>query len=237
MSRKLITLITLSIGLIIFIVTLAVFFLGYANHPNRAIDWLGLIFVLISEIALFKGTTFILAKKYTGSRMLFTIGIVSTLFIYCIITCILSIFSKYIFLNSVGIFATAQIILMAAALIISIALYAAGRSVHESDAKVMYSKIIMKDCETLAFSLKSNTKFSAYSSLLNKIYEEIKYSDKTKLIEEEQTIYDKIRELEEILSDTENKPKVDDVSTLVDEIILLIKERNLSVLQLRQGGF
>lgn len=237
MSRKLITLATLGIGLIIFIVTLVVFFLGYTNHPNEGIDWLRLIFVLISEIALFGGTTFILSKEYTGSQKLFILGIVSTLCIYFTTTCILSIFSKKIFKNNIRGFTTTQIIIVAAVLIISIALYTIGISVAENDAKVMYSGLIMKDCESLAFSLKSNAKFNAYFSLLNKIYEEIKYSDKTKSIEEEQTIYDKINELEEVLSNNENKPKVEDVSTIVNEIVLLIKKRNLSVLQLNQGGF
>lgn len=237
MNRKLTTLTIFGISLIIFIVTLVVFFLGYTDHPNKGIDWLGLIFVLISEITLFGSINVILGKKYTGSQKLFMLGIISITFIYFTITCMLSIFSKKIFENNVRGFATTQIFIMAAVLIISIALYTIGISITENDAKVMYSRLIMKDCEALAFSLKSNAKFDAYFSLLNKIYEEIKYSDKTKSIEEEQTIYDKINKLEEVLSNNKNKPKVEDISVIVDEIVLLIKKRNLSVLQLNQGEF
>lgn len=237
MSRKVRTLSTLGIGLIVFIVTLIVFLLGYINHSKEGIDWLGLIFVLISEIALFGGTTVILSKNYSSSRMLLVSGIISTLSIYWIVTSVLSVFSNNIFGNNIRGFATTQIIILAIALIISIALYATGINVHENDSKVKYSGLIMKDCESLAFSLKSNSSFSAYSSLLNKIYEEIKYSDKTKSVENEEIIYNRIQYLKELLSDNENKPNVEDISTIVDEIVLLIKERNLSVLRLNQGGF
>ena len=65
MSRKVRTLTTIGIGLIVFFVTLVVFFFGYTNHSEEIIDWLGLIFVLISEIALFGGTSVILSKNYS----------------------------------------------------------------------------------------------------------------------------------------------------------------------------
>lgn len=192
MSDKVKTFANIGIGLTIFIVTLVLFFLGYTSHPKESIDWLALIFVLVSEIALFGGTTVILIRKYTNSQMLLISGIISILFIYWISASILSIFSNNIFQNNVRGFATTQIILLAIALIISISLYAAVINVKEHDAKLKDFRLIMSDCESLAFSLKSNTSFSAYSSLMNKIYEEIKYSDKTKSIENEQDIYTKI---------------------------------------------
>lgn len=237
MSHKVRTLATMAIGLIIFIVTLVVFLLGYTNHPKEGIDWIGLIFVLISEIALFGGSTVILAKKYPSNQMLLVSGVISTLSIYWIATIILSIFSKNIFGDNIRGLVTINVVILALALIISIALYAAGINVHEHDSRLKFSRLIMKDCESLAFSLKSNTSFSDYHSLLNKVYEEIKYSDKTKSSENDETIYNKIQFLKELLSNNQNKPKIEDVSSIADEIILLIKERNLSILQLNQGGF
>lgn len=237
MNGKVGTLANIGIGLIVFIVTLVTYFLGYTNHPKETIDWLGLTFVLISEITLFGGTTIILAIKYTSSQMILMSAIFSTLSIYLITTIILSVFSKNIFNGNIRGFATTQIVILAIALIISILLYTAVINVKENDAKLIGSKLIMNECEKLTFSLKSNPNFSIYSSLLNKIYEEIKYSDKTKSVENEQIIYNKIEILKELLSSNENKPRVEDISTIVDEIILLLKERNLSVIQLNQGGF
>lgn len=237
MNGKVKNIASIGIGLTIFIVTLVVFFLGYANHPKEVIDWLSLTFVLISEIALFCGTTVVLTKKYTSSQMLLASGIISTLSICFIVTTILSIFSRNIFKDNVHGFATTEIIILAIAIIISISLYVAVINIREHDAKLMNSRLTMRECENLAFSLKSNVNFSAYSSLLNKIYEEIKYSDKTKSVEKEQTIYIKIEELNALLSNNENEPNVQDISKMVDEIVLLIKERNLSVIQLNQGGF
>ena len=79
----------------------------------------------------------------------------------------IAIFNKNIFNDNTKGFITTQIIILAAALIISIALYVAGINVNENDDELAYSGIIIKDCESLAFSLKSNSNFSAYSSLLN----------------------------------------------------------------------
>lgn len=237
MSSKIRTLANIGIGLIVFIVTLAVFFLGYTNQAKETIDWLALTFVLISELALFGGTAVILIRKYTNSQMLIASGIITTLFIYWIAATLLSIFSRNIFKDSVSGFAATQIVVLAIALIISISLYVAVINVKESDAKLMSSRLIMRECESLVFSLKSNPKFNAYSTLLNKIYEEIKYSDKTKSVDKEQTIYNKIEELAALLSNNENETTVQDISKMVEEIVLLIKERNLSVLQLNQGGY
>ena len=154
MSHKVRTLATMGIGLIVFIVTLVVFLLGYTNHPKEGIDWISLIFVLISEIALFGGTTIILAKNYSSSQMLLVSGIISTLSIYWIATFILSIFSKNIFEDNIRGLVTTEVVILAIALIISIALYAAGINVHEHDSNLNYSRLIMKDCEKSCLLIK-----------------------------------------------------------------------------------
>lgn len=169
--------------------------------------------------------------------MLLISGIISDLLIYCIATIVLSVFSRSIFQDNTRGFVTTQIVILAVALSISIALYAAVLNVKEHDTKLMNSRLIMNECEKLAFSLKFNSDFSEYSSLLNKIYEEIKYSDKTKSIKKEQNIYNKIEELKNFLSNNENEPKAEYITKMVDEIILLIKERNLSVVKMNKGGF
>lgn len=237
MSGKVRTLACAGIGLVVFLVTLVVFFLGFTNHQKEAIDLLALTFVLISEIAFFGSTTVLLARKFRGSQTLLVSGIISTLFIYWITSTLLSIFSGNIFKDNVRGFATTQIIILALALIISIALYASVINVKEHDSKLIGSGLIMRDCENLAFSLKSNVNFSAYSSFLIKIHEEIKYSDKTKSVEKDQVIYNRIRELGALLSHNENEPKTQEISKIADEIVLLIKERNLAVLQMNQGGY
>jgi hypothetical protein len=236
MSGKIRALANISIGLIVFIVTLVVFFLGYSNHPKEIIDWLGLTFVLISEIIFFGSMTVILIRKYTSSQMLLLSGVISALFIYWIGTTLLSIFSNNIFHDNVRGFVTTQFIILAIALIISIALYSAVVNIKAHDSKVITSKLTMNECENLVFSLKSNTNFDRFSSLLNDIYEEIKYSDKSKSIEKEKKIYIKIKELNSLLSNSENHSKAEDIAKIGAEIILLIKERNLSLMQLNQGG-
>jgi hypothetical protein len=74
--------------------------------------------------------------------------------------------------------------------------------------------------------------------LLNKLYDEIKYSDKTESVDGENIIYSQITELSNTLkNNNSDAATVQDVFKAVDAIILSIKERNISIRNLKQGGF
>ena len=237
MSSKTRTNANFGIGLIVILVTFIIFFVGYTDNPKSTIDWLRLIFILISEIAFFGGTTAFLSKKYTSSQMLFMTGVISVLSLYFIATIVLSLLSNSIFHDNIRGFITTQTIILAIALITSITLYSSAINHNEYDNALINARVKMNQCEEFIFSLKTNAKFGEYSSLLNKVYEEIKYSDKTKSTEKDQIIYEKIEDLNNLLLNNEVESKSEDISNEVDNIVLLIKERNMSVLKMHQGGF
>jgi hypothetical protein len=232
MSNKTKTLANSVIAAIVISITLRVFLTVNAANARTAIDWYALVFVLISEAALFGGIIYTTTAKRQSNNMLIKLGIISTLFFYWIATIVISTFTRGIFANSVGGFVAIQMVLCAITAIIIIILYMSAVSIAAKDEK------LMQNCEDLTFSLKSNTAFSDYHELLNKLYDEIKYSDKTESVDGENIIYSQITELSNTLkNNNSNAATVQDVFKAVDAIILSIKERNVSIRNLKQGGF
>lgn len=238
MSNKAKTLANSAIAIIVISITLRVFLSVNAVHARTAIDWYALVFVLISEAALFGSIIMISTGKSTMHNNLIKLGIVTTLFFYWVASIGISTFAKGIFINSTGGFVTIQIILCMAAAIITIILFMFDASVAAKNEKLKRSGVLMQNCENLAFSLKSNTAFSDYRELLDKLYEEIRYSDKTASVDEESVIYSQLTELSNTLnSNNVNTATVQDVFKAVDAIILSIKKRNMNIRELKQGGF
>jgi hypothetical protein len=238
MSNKTKTLANSVIAAIVISITLRVFLTVNAANARTAIDWYALVFVLISEAALFGGIIYTTTAKRQSNNMLIKLGIISTLFFYWIATIVISTFTRGIFANSVGGFVAIQMVLCAITAIIIIILYMSAVSIAAKDEKLMNSRLLMQNCENLTFSLKSNTAFSDYHELLNKLYDEIKYSDKTESVDGENIIYSQITELSNTLkNNNSDAATVQDVFKAVDAIILSIKERNISIRNLKQGGF
>jgi hypothetical protein len=238
MSNKAKTLANSVIAAIVIIATIRVFLSIDAVAAKTVIDWYALIFVLISEAALFGGIIITTTNKITVNSMLFRVGIITTLLIYWIVSIVISTFTRSIFINNVGGFVTAQIILCAAVAIITIILWMFAVSIAAKDEKTVNSRLLMQNCEDLVFSLKSNKAYSDYHELLNKLYEEIKYSDKTVSIDKENVIYSQLTELTNTLNgNNTSTTTVQDVFEAVDTIILSIKERNIGIKNLKQGGF
>lgn len=235
MSNKAKTLANSVIAAIVIIITLKVFLSINAVSARTAIDWYALIFVLISEAVLFGGIILTTTGKIVINSMLLRVGVITTLSIYWIASIVVSTFGRDIFMGNTGGFVTAHMILCAIAAVIIIVLWMFASSISAKDEKLANSGVIMRNCEELAFSLKSNKAHSEHHELLNKLYEEIKYSDKTASTDKDSVIYGQLTELAGTLNSS-NDSIVQDVFKAVDAIILSIKERNMSVRNLKQGG-
>lgn len=225
------------IAAIVIFTTLTIFFSGNADSPKTTFDWCALAFILISEAALFESIYVISTSVHNISKTLISLGIISTLFIYWVATVGIATFGRSIFKESLGGFITAQIIMCAIAAIITILLSMVAVRVAAKDAKLDNSKLLMESCESEAFTLKSNTAFREHYQSLNKLYEEIRFSDKTVSIDKEEIIYSQIRNLSDMLHNKMTTVNTQDISNTIEAIILNIKERNSNVLKLKQGGF
>lgn len=236
MSNSTKTIANAAIGAIIMTVTLIVFFIGFGNDSKSAIDWFALAFILFSEIALFTCIIITSRVKSSTNQVIVGVGVISTLFIYWLAATIVSILGKGIFKTNLGGFVTTQILLMSAAAIASILLYMLSTRVKANDEKTAAAKQLMTSCEKAVFLLREAADLREYFVPLNRLYEEIKYSDKATENPKEHVIYAKINELSELLTNKNEDKNPESVSDRINDIILLVKERNLLVRQIKQGG-
>lgn len=230
------TILYAAIGTIVIIVTLAVFFIGFGGEAKSALDWASLAFTLFSELALFTCIIVVSMAKSSANQIVAGAGIVSTAFIYWVAVTFVSILGESIFKTNLRGFITTQIFLMSAAAIVSILLYMLSISVKAGDEKTVIAKQLLTGCEKAVFLLRETADLREYFLPLNRLYEEIKYSDKAAENSKDHVIYAKINELSEFMTNKNGDINTESVSERINEIILLIKDRNLMVRQTKQGG-
>jgi hypothetical protein len=222
-----------AVGIVVVVVTLVVFFAGFGAQAQTGIGWWSLGFLLFSEVALF--LSIILIGRGTGSPVIIRTGVVTTLSVYWALMVVSAFLSPLIFFGNLGAYIIVQVIIAAAALILTIAFAAIASSQKSKESMRRQDNAVLAGCEKLAFSLKSNEGYRAYAAVLNKLYEEIRYSDKTVSVEEEQQIASKLSDLEKLLK-AKAPPASDVVSQRANDILLLIAQRNESVKRLKHAN-
>ncbi len=223
------------ICLIIATVTLVTFFVGFSKGERTSFDYTSLLFVMISEFALFAGLILLSINRTYMKTALIRSGIITTLSGYWILTTLISLFLKRIFNDNLGSFITVQIIIMSITAIISITLFIVSSNVQSSNNNISKQNYL-QDGENIAFSLKSNVEFQSYIKHLEKLYETLKYSDKISINAAlDKEINNKITVLSGYLNDKEMKEV--EVKQYIDHIISMIKERNMITLQAKRGGY
>lgn len=232
MNGKMKIFLTLGIGLIIIAVTLVLFLIGFNGIEKTTLNWLAMTFLLISEVMLIAGL--LLSPLYikTMNAVLITSGVYSTLFAYWIITACLAIFAKVFFADNLRAFISTQLIVFGIVAIVIIALFISAANVKSDDDKIKNRAVILKNSENIAFSLASNPQYRQFKNILDRLYEELKYSDNNAEIADlDQLVFSAMNELAEKL----NKVEVDneDIEKKINSIILHVKERNRAAIQIR----
>ncbi|AFQ46416.1 hypothetical protein [Desulfosporosinus meridiei] len=226
---------SISIGFIVIATTLAIFFLGDSIYSKTNLEWLSLAFVILSEIALFAGTTIMSLQVSPTNKMLIRSGMISTLFIYWVITVVCAFF-KNIFIDNLKGYIVLQIIIIAITAIIIILLNSLATRVRHVDERIVHSKGLMDDCQKRLFGLKSNNRYTQFQKPLNDIYEMLKYGDKIGSSTVDTEISNEITNLEKALANKE-APLTSNTDTIVGNIKFLIKRRNMELSQAKRGSY
>jgi hypothetical protein len=232
-SRRLITGL---IGLIVISVTLVGFFIGFGNGQKENIDYIALVFVLISELVLFGMMIFIDNFKNKANGLFLHSGIISALVLYWIATTLISILLPGVLKDNINAFITVQILVLALSAIIVLLIIIASSAVKDKGEKTAECNLLLQECERMVFSLKSNKKYKSIGRGLSDLYDELRFSDKSSSMQSEDSeINVRIIELKGKLEVDENDES-HDIKGNIEDIILLIKNRNMAVKQLKSGG-
>lgn len=197
---------------------------------------MALIFVLTSEIVLFVTITFIDNFKNKANSLFMYSGIISTLVLYWIVTTLISILLPGVLKDNINAFITVQIIVLALSTIIVLIIIMTSSAGKDKGEKAAECNLLLQEWERIVFSLKSNKKYMPIGRGLSDLYDELRFSDKSNSMQSEDSeINQRIIDLKSKLETTENDEN-QDLKENIENIILLIKNRNMAVKQLKSGG-
>ncbi len=213
----------LLIGGITIFITLIIFLLGIEDG-KRTIDYISFLFIVLGECITFGTMTF-----YKQPTMISSLTITSIMPVYLAINILFSLIFKNVFADNVLVFVVIHIVLIAILAILIIVLSGLLNGINNDEENTIRQKAVIDECERIAQRLMLNSKYENHRNKLNKIYDDIKYSDHV-------SDY-KSSEILSALNSISVCNNDDEIDTLCDQTIQLIQDRNITVSQLKRGGF
>lgn len=213
----------LIIGGIVLFVTLIIFLLGI-DEGKKAIDYVSFIFIVIGECV-----TFGILAFYKQPTMISNLAITSVMPIYLATNILFSLLLKNYFRENISTFVVIHIVMMCVVAVIIIVLSSLLNTINKDEEKTIIQKAVFDECERVAHTLLLDSKYVEHKDKLTKIYDEIKYSDH---------IADyKSSDILSVLNAISLCIDEAEINRLCDQAIQLIQDRNITVKQLKRGGF
>ena len=100
---------------------------------------------------------------------------------------------------------------------------------NADEKRIITQKAVIDECERVANILANNSKYEQHKDLLNKIYEDIKYGDHVSNY--------KSSEILSVLNSINSCDNDSEIENLCNQAIQLVQDRNITVSQLKKGGF
>lgn len=214
---------TLIIGGIVTLITLLLFFIGI-NNKKDAIDYAALLFIIISECLFFGTMVF-----YNSQTAISSLAITSLTTVYLIISVLFSLLFKNFFTNNIPAFIILHLVLIGITAIAFIVLYIVLKDINKDEKKTITQLAVISECERVANILIQNDDFIENRDILDKIYDEIKYSDHVSNY--------KGCEILAVLSSIYECKDNEKINSLCQKALQLVKERNITVSQLKKENF
>ncbi|EOR25057.1 MULTISPECIES: hypothetical protein [Clostridium] len=207
-------------GGIVFFVTILIYFIGCRNIIKVPMVLLSLLFIILAEVV-----TFLITAK--TKKDVLRSSVITALSLYLLSTIVLALVFVNILMVFLTLYIIINIVLMGITGIALIILNNFADRVNESNNRTLAAEGIMIECESRIQSYMNNNEYSEHKEELNKIYENIKYSDISSECDMEGSLLQKIEGI------SENKEKLPEY---LKEISFLIKERNIKVKSMKKGS-
>ena len=214
---------TLIVGGISILITLLIFLLGIKSGKEN-IDFVALFFIVLGEVLFFGTLTYI--NRLTAISK---ISVTSIAGVYLFINIVFSALLKGAFKDNILTFSILHIIFICLAAVAILLLSGVLNSINKDEKNIIQQKSVIDECERIANILSHSSKFENHSHILNQIYDEIKYNDHISDYKSGEIL----TALNEIYNCTDN----DNIDTLCRKAYALVQERNITVKQLKRGGF
>lgn len=217
------------------LIVLTLFLFLVITRDRITITWLGLATILLAECVSFGG--YILIEKFASSKeqIVLRSGGGTTLTIYALVSIIISIVFMSLRVHAVRSFIAIQAIIFVAMLVLVVVFYTAATSAKESNRKVVDSLNRCNNMVQLLRRLKDDNRNVQYYKLLDKLEEELRFTDISTTVKSDDELENKITELELALL-KEVGSKDDEVNSISADILRLIHNRKLEVSNMKVGG-
>lgn len=217
-------------GILVLLVTILLFFI--ITQDRTTITWLGFLFLIVAEVIFFGGMLLIENIASRSSQIVIRSGVGATITIYTILSIVVSLVYMNLLRDSIVSLCVIQILLFSVAAILCVIFYTSGKGVKAKEDKVDESSAKIDAMINRMKLLKSNKE---YNGDLEKVCENLRFSDTSTFVEVDKEIEDKIGELESaFLKDDENKDT--EIKLLIKEISSLINKRKVQVKELKKGN-
>ena len=207
-------------GGILILVTILIYLIGCRNIIRTPMVLLSFFFVIVAEVV----TWIIIAKV---KKEVLRSGIITAAMLYLLSTIVLALVFVNFLMLSLTPYIIINVVLMGITGLVVVNLNNFADHVSKSDKKILASESIMVECESIIQSYLNDSDYSEYKEQLNKIYEDIKYSDISLECGMEGSL------LQEIENISENK---ENLSEYLQKISFLIKERNIKMKSIKKGS-
>ena len=196
------------------------------------VNILSVCFLIFAETLLFISifaNIGIAVKTYTMQK----VGLPSVATLYIMGTALALVLFKISEQNAPVKFNTALAIYIALTLlmiVIATAIIYFSDRTNKSNKKIIEDRRLMQICEKRIYDLTTKSENKDYADKLNKIYESIKYADKTGASSVDEKIVGAIMKLE-------NEIATDGTTDIFENINSLISQRNMEIAETKRGGF
>lgn len=215
-------------GIITFLATIIIFVI--TDHGNNMSTYLGLAFLIYSEIILFGGFVTIEHLVSKGAQIVIRTGCGGIITIYSILVFFCSIVYMVMNTNAVVTFLIVQIIAAAAAIIGVLILAASSHTIKKNDADTTSSILALSDMISTLEIMKGNRK---YGKKIGKLAEDLYFTDISSLVSVDKEIATYISKMEMSLAQDEYAIEVEGY---IEKVIELIRIRKIQLREKKMGG-
>ena len=224
----------LCVASIVLLVTGLLFAFTSWSIEADSVDVISFAFVILAEVVFTVAVVYLAMRKTSGvfswSANIVCVGV------YFAFT-VLMVFARVLYFDNTQKYALHQILGLAVIAVLLIMFRFATTFISETDNRLSHNMAVMQDIENRVLALVHDERYKAYHAELSKVYDEVKYCDKTVCdIEIDTAINATLMKLE-----TVDFVGFNDVAGIVNENLLalqgLLKRRRISLVANSRGGF
>ncbi len=221
------------IGLVLIVVTIAQFFL--LTNKKELIDWICIGLILLAELIMITAVLYIEKKLVVRNAIMFRTGMYIVIGGFTGASILTSILFQVLFRDALRYLFAIQLILIAIFAIIMVVVYHSSLYIGNmnSSTKQSISKMnaLLNKVELIQ-SVHGNGKLKL---ALNQLSDAVRFCDVSTTVAIDETIGDRLVELHSMI-EVNSEAQLEATKKLIQDIMLLVKQRSQEVKLLKVGG-